>query len=122
VVGLATGFSAPQNVDAVQVLVQGWINDMYAGSVYNPDLRTGIYGDPGTTIDIPTSAGTASAYVLPAPPAQPDALYPFYLALRTMLLAANFDFATCAVTPDTRPHPRRRSRHSRPPPHRVREV
>jgi hypothetical protein len=99
VVSLATGFSAPQNVDAVQVLSQGWINDMYAGTVYDPALRIGIYGDPGATIDIPTSAGTAQAYVLPAPPAAPDAVYPFYLILRTLLLAANLDFATCATTP-----------------------
>jgi hypothetical protein len=69
---------------------------MYAGTVYNPDLRTGIYGDPTTTIDIPTSAGSAPAYVLPAPAAQPD---PIYLVLRALLLAGNLDFATCAAPP-----------------------
>ncbi len=99
VVSLATGFSAPQNVDAVRVLAQGWINDMYAGTVYDPSQRTGYYGDPGTTIDIPTAAGMARAYVLPAPTARPDLLYPFYLILRSLLLAANLDFATCAVPP-----------------------
>jgi hypothetical protein len=53
------GFSEPQNVDAVQVLAQGWINDWYNGT------HTGIYGDLGSTIDIPTGAGTAQADVLP---------------------------------------------------------
>jgi hypothetical protein len=99
VVSVATGFSAPQNVDAVQVLAQGWINDMYARTLYDPDLRTGIYGSPGSTVDIPTDAGIAQAYVLPAPATPPDALYPFYVTLRNLLLAANFDFATCAVPP-----------------------
>lgn len=99
VVSVATGFSAPQNVDAVQVLAQGWINDMYARTLYDPDLRTGIYGSPGSTVDVPTDAGIAQAYVLPAPATPPDALYPFYVTLRNLLLAANFDFATCAVPP-----------------------
>jgi hypothetical protein len=59
------GFSRPENVQAVQELAQGWINDWYEGT------HTGIYGDLGSTVDIPTSAGTAQAYVLPAPPPTP---------------------------------------------------
>lgn len=95
VVSLGTGFSTPENVEAVQVLAHGWIKDMYAGAVYEPDRRTGIYGDPAEIVDIPTTG--ANAYVLPAPAARPDLLYPFYLVLSTLLrFAGNVDFATCA--------------------------
>ena len=59
---LAAGFSQPQNIAAVQTLSVGWINDMYNGT------RNGIYAKPGQTISIPTSAGTATAIALPAPP------------------------------------------------------
>ena len=78
VVSLATGFSTPQNVDAVQVLAQGWIDDMYADTVYDADQRTGLYGEPSTIIDIPTerrhrprlrSAHTQAAQPNPAHPA-----------------------------------------------------
>lgn len=61
-VGLGTGFSTPENVEAVQVLSHGWITDMYAGN-----REVGTYGTPGTVIDIPGTG--ASAYVLPGPPA-----------------------------------------------------
>ena len=71
IVSAALGFSTPENVEAVQVLSQGWITDMYAGRVYDPATRTGIYGDPGqpgqVLIDIPTDAGVAHGYVLPGP-------------------------------------------------------
>ena len=42
-------FGAPTsgNVEAVQILSQGWLTDMYADRVYNEQTRTGIYGDPG---------------------------------------------------------------------------
>src|SRR5262249_42571003 len=40
-VGLVFGFSKPQNVEAVPDLSQGWITDMYAGTVYNGAERTG---------------------------------------------------------------------------------
>ena len=56
---LLTGFSRPANVQAVQTLAVGWINDMYAGV-----RRDGIYADPGQTIKI---AG-ATAIALPTPP------------------------------------------------------
>jgi len=60
-VELLSGASRPENVEAVQVLAAGWINDWYEGT------HTGHYGDLGSTIDIPTAEGTAHAYVLPAP-------------------------------------------------------
>ena len=60
---LATGFSKPQNIEAVKILAVGWINDMFAGTA------NGIYGSPGESITIPTSAGPATAIVLPVSPA-----------------------------------------------------
>lgn len=101
VVALATGPSTPENVEAVQVVTQGWITDMYAGRVYDPATRTGIYGVPGegeTVIDIPTDAGLAHAYVLPAPRSQ-------FTALLSLVLGAFFELPTvfrldvCAVDP-----------------------
>jgi hypothetical protein len=43
---LVCGFPLPQNVAAVQTLAAGWITDALTGT------RTGIYGAPGTVIDI----------------------------------------------------------------------
>lgn len=84
-VGLVFGRSAPQNVAAVQVLSQGWLTDMYAGRVYDPATRTGIYGEPGepgqTVIDIPTDAGLARGYVLPGPPASLSPIEWFFAGL-----------------------------------------
>jgi pimeloyl-ACP methyl ester carboxylesterase len=57
---VVAGFSRPQNIEAVKVLEVGWINDMFAG--------TRIYAAPGETIQIGTSAGTATAIALPTPP------------------------------------------------------
>jgi hypothetical protein len=72
IVNLGFGASTPENVEAVQVLSQGWLTDMYARRVDNPATRTGIYGVAGApgqvVIDIPTDAGPAQAYVLPGPP------------------------------------------------------
>jgi hypothetical protein len=86
---------------AVQVLSQGWITDMYAGRVYDPATRTGIYGVPGdpgeTVIDIPTDAGLAHGYVLPGPTPQ---LTLVDLIVRTVLeLPAALNFASCAADP-----------------------
>ncbi|MGH3677376.1 MAG: hypothetical protein ACRDU5_16885 [Mycobacterium sp.] len=67
-VGLATGFPQPQNVEAVQVIAQGWITDWYQTDPNAP--RVGIYGELGTTTDIETTAGVAHAYILPAPAPQ----------------------------------------------------
>ncbi|MGE2726807.1 hypothetical protein [Mycolicibacterium pulveris] len=84
-VGLVFGFSSPQNVEAVQVLSQGWLTDMYAGRVYDPATRTGIYGAPGgpgeTVVDIPTDAGLARGYVLPGPPASLSPIEWFFARL-----------------------------------------
>lgn len=76
---LFTGFSLPQNVEAIQTISAGWINDMFAGT------RDGIYGAPGTPIQISTSAGTATAFVLPAPPNRTS---PASVLLETLLDAA----------------------------------
>ncbi|ODQ96564.1 alpha/beta hydrolase [Mycolicibacterium holsaticum] len=100
-VGLVFGWSAPQNVAAVQVLSQGWLTDMYAGRVYDPATRTGIYGEPGepgqTVIDIPTDAGLARGYVLPGPPAS---LSPIEWFFARMLHSINSnDFVNCSTEP-----------------------
>ena len=43
-VSLLFGASTPENVEAVHVLTQGWLTDMYERRVYNTETRTGIYG------------------------------------------------------------------------------
>jgi pimeloyl-ACP methyl ester carboxylesterase len=69
---LVAGIPQPQNPPAVQLLMAGWINDMFAGDI-DPvtgrcvgDDCAGIYGEPGDTIVIPsgTDAGDASAVVI----------------------------------------------------------
>ena len=50
---LLTGVSRPENVDAVRLLAGGWIQDMFAGTVYDEDERTGIYGDLGRSSRFP---------------------------------------------------------------------
>lgn len=91
VVALATGASSPENVEAVQVVTKGWITDMYANRVHDPATRTGVYGVPGdpgeTVIDIPTDAGLAHAYVLPAPRSQ-------FTTLLSLVLGAFFELPT----------------------------
>ncbi|MDT5332979.1 MAG: hypothetical protein QOF31_4276 [Mycobacterium sp.] len=56
---LIAGFSQPQNIEAVKTLAVGWVNDIFAGT------HSGIYGAPQQSIQIDTSAGTATALVLP---------------------------------------------------------
>lgn len=102
VVSLALGASTPENVEAVQVLAEGWLTDMYEGRVYDPQTRTGIYGEPGepggVLIDIPTDAGVAQGYVLPGPAYQMTLID---LVLGTLVNAPGmFDFSTCAVDPN----------------------
>jgi hypothetical protein len=84
---LFTGFSLPQNAEAVQIIAAAWINDMFAGT------REGIYGAPGQPIQIHTSSGTATAFVLPAPP---DRTSPAGVLLRTVLGAADRAFFSYA--------------------------
>jgi pimeloyl-ACP methyl ester carboxylesterase len=62
---LVAGFSQPQNIEAVKTLAVGWVNDMFAGT------HDGIYGAPQEAIQIPTTAGTATAVVLPLTSSEP---------------------------------------------------
>ena len=55
---LVSGFSTPENVAAAQILMVGWVNDMFAG---NQD--EGIYLDPGEEFAFDTPAGEATAMV-----------------------------------------------------------
>jgi pimeloyl-ACP methyl ester carboxylesterase len=57
---LVSGFSTAENVAAAQILMVGWVNDMFAG---NQD--EGIYAEPGEKITIDTPAGQATAVALP---------------------------------------------------------
>lgn len=57
---LTAGFSKPQNIEAAEILTAGWVNDLFSATTSN-----GVYGSPGESIAIPTSAGTADAVVLP---------------------------------------------------------
>jgi pimeloyl-ACP methyl ester carboxylesterase len=57
---LVAGFSKPQNVAAAQILMVGWVNDMFAGN-----QKTGIYTEPSQEITIDTPAGQATAVALP---------------------------------------------------------
>lgn len=102
-VSVALGFPKPENVEAAQVLSEGWLTDMYARRVYDPNARTGIYGDPGdpgeVLVDIPTDAGVAHGYVLPGPTPQ---LTLIDLLIRTVINAPTFIgpmLSTCAVDP-----------------------
>ena len=101
-VSLLFGASTPENVEAVHVLTQGWLTDMYERRVYNAETRTGIYGTPGdpgeVIVDIPTDAGLARGYVLPAPI---RVLSPIDQFIATLLGLINVNYyATCAVNPD----------------------
>jgi hypothetical protein len=83
---LVAGFSQPQNVEAVKTLAVGWVNDMFAGT------HDGIYGAPQESIQIDTSAGTATAVVLPFTSTQRVQATPFDGLLNVVLtfLAQNF--------------------------------
>lgn len=57
---LVCGFPRSANVAAVQDIASGWIID-----ALHPDrLPVGVYGPLGSTISVPTDAGTATAVVL----------------------------------------------------------
>ena len=56
---LIAGTSSAKNIAAEKTLAIGWINDMFAGTT------DGIYGSPQQSIEIPTTAGTATAIALP---------------------------------------------------------
>ncbi|MGX9789402.1 alpha/beta hydrolase [Mycobacterium sp. MMS18-G62] len=76
---LVAGFSQPQNIEAVKILAVGWVNDMFAGT------HNGIYGTPQQAIEIPTTAGTATAVALPPTPAEPIQGTPFDWLFRLVL-------------------------------------
>jgi hypothetical protein len=57
---LVSGFSKPQNVAAAQILMVGWVNDMFAGT-----QDDGIYLDPGEELALDTPAGEATLVDLP---------------------------------------------------------
>lgn len=67
---VVAGFPRPQNPPAAQLLMAGWINDMFAGRIDDTTgtctgtACTGTYGPPGTRVEIPTGKGTATATVL----------------------------------------------------------
>uniref|UniRef100_A0A5Q5CLN3 Alpha/beta hydrolase n=1 Tax=Mycobacterium sp. (strain JLS) TaxID=164757 RepID=A0A5Q5CLN3_MYCSJ len=67
---VVAGFPKPQNPPAAQQLMAGWINDMFADRI-DADTGacagakcTGIYGPPGSRVEIPTGKGRATARVL----------------------------------------------------------
>jgi pimeloyl-ACP methyl ester carboxylesterase len=68
---LVSGFSTPQNVAAAQVLMVGWINDMFAG---NQD--EGIYVPASGQVAVDTPAGQATAVALPNSLTKPFILNP----------------------------------------------
>jgi hypothetical protein len=63
---LVAGFSRPQNVEAAKILMVGWINDMFACTMFACTEDNGIYADPGEEILIDTPAGQATAQALPS--------------------------------------------------------
>jgi acetyl esterase/lipase len=69
---LVTGFSKPQNVAAAQILMVGWVNDMFAPN----DPPHGIYVAPGGQVAIDTAAGQATAVALPNSLTKPFLLNP----------------------------------------------
>jgi hypothetical protein len=68
---LVAGFSKPQNVAAAQILMVGWVNDMFAG---NQD--DGIYLDSGEEFVLDTPAGRATLVDLPNSLTKPFLLNP----------------------------------------------
>lgn len=81
---LIAGIPRPQNPGAAQLLMAGWVNDMFAGRI-DADTGTcvgddcsGTYGPPGSKVIIPTPKGRATAKVLGVPVAttRPSVLPP----------------------------------------------
>jgi pimeloyl-ACP methyl ester carboxylesterase len=95
---IVAGFSQPQNIDAVKTLAVGWINDMFAGT------HDGIYADPQETIQIPTSAGIATAVALPFTSTQEIQATPWD-GLAKVILDFLFQFAVFQPDPAHEPLP-----------------
>lgn len=68
---LVSGFSTPQNVAAAQILMVGWVNDMFAGT-----RDHGIYLDRGEEFVLDTPAGEATLVDLPNSLTKPFILNP----------------------------------------------
>ncbi len=68
---LVSGFSTPQNVAAAQILMVGWVNDMFAGT-----QDDGIYLDRGEEFVLDTPAGEATLVDLPNSLTKPFILNP----------------------------------------------
>ncbi|MGU3497907.1 hypothetical protein [Mycobacterium sp. C31M] len=92
VVGVATGFAKPRNVDAVQTLAQAWISDWFDGTHTEES-----YGDRGGMIAI----GAARAYVAPGPP--PSAFDRLMQRLMRVTLVLGEFNGNCAADPATEP-------------------
>ena len=67
---VVAGFPRAENPPAVQLLMAGWINDMFAGDI-DPvtghclgESCEGVYGAPGATVDLPSDTGNPSAVVI----------------------------------------------------------
>ncbi|WP_197376724.1 alpha/beta hydrolase [Mycolicibacterium baixiangningiae] len=91
---VVAGFPQPQNPPAAQQLMAGWINDMFddrinaATGACAGAACTGTYGPAGSTVEIPTGKGRATATVLGTPPATLRSIVPASLwrPTRTVLL------------------------------------
>jgi acetyl esterase/lipase len=68
---LVSGFSKPQNVAAAQILMVGWVNDMFAGN-----KKEGVYLDSGEELALDTPAGQATLVDLPNSLTKPFLLNP----------------------------------------------
>lgn len=97
--GIATGFAKPRNIDAVQVLAQGWIADWFDGT-----HTDSYYGERGEIITVDTAAGPAQAYVIPGPTPQLNFFDRILLTmLRSALIFAPFQ-GNCAADPAVTPN------------------
>ncbi|MGZ5396208.1 MAG: alpha/beta hydrolase family protein [Mycobacterium sp.] len=63
---LVSGFSKPQNVAAAEILMVGWVNDMFDDKVVSPSADPDdLYLENGQTLMIGTPAGQATLVDLP---------------------------------------------------------
>jgi hypothetical protein len=62
---LLTGYGGPANVAASQILVAGWVNDLFTCQNVLTCQRTGYYGEPGEASAVPTPFGPAVALFQP---------------------------------------------------------
>jgi len=72
---LVSGFSTPQNVAAAQIVMVGWVNDMFAG-IPPGASGDGIYLNPGEVRALDTPAGEATLVDLPNTLTKPFLLNP----------------------------------------------